>query len=88
MRLVIDSLLHVAGREQRAGLLNTTVDLILKQNLSCSSVDKDIVERALRQLSSNDDENLDLFAVINVFDAPKFEYVPEKRKFRKYDRHN
>ncbi|XP_050406951.2 DNA polymerase epsilon subunit 2 [Patella vulgata] len=67
---------------ERDGWLDHMIEIIQKQPLSSSMIDKIVCEAAVQECNAEqDEEGENVFCIIDAFSVPRFTYHPDRKKF-------
>lgn len=76
------SRLHDRTKLERA--VDKVVASVLRQPLERALVDRGVCETAVRECRTEaSDSSAEIFCVIEAFDVPRFDYLPDRKKFVK-----
>lgn len=77
----LEQMLQSVDRDERTYWLQRIVSCVQKLPLKDSVLDEHILQTAVNECSQAENEESQIFNVIDAFSVPKFVYDPEKKKF-------
>nr|CAB3265005.1 DNA polymerase epsilon subunit 2 [Phallusia mammillata] len=79
----LTEILGPVNEVEREDWIDRILEAIQKQTLTSNIIDADIVEEAVKECDTGDDESDQVLSVIDAFSVPRFIYNSERKKFIK-----
>ncbi|XP_078483526.1 DNA polymerase epsilon subunit 2 [Ciona intestinalis] len=70
---------------EREDFIDKLLESIQKQNLESDIIERDVLEPAVKDCGSHEEDSGQTFSVIDAFEVPKFIYSKERKKFLSND---
>ncbi|KAK3092347.1 hypothetical protein FSP39_001653 [Pinctada imbricata] len=73
--------LNLVGIKQQEGCIEKMIEVIQKQPLTSSLIDKKTCEIAVQECNAEEEEGDNVFCVIDAFSVPRYSYSIDRKKF-------